>query len=453
MSKMNLFKLKYVFLCITAVNSFALDLSEAYQHAITFNAEYLQAKELTLGKQEESLIAKSALLPQINLTSSISQNYIDQPQFNAWYYQPTYGLQLQQTILDFKKMSTYTKQKYQVVMAELQLENAKQQLMIKVVGAYLDVLYAIDVLETTKITKNTLNTQYQAALKSFEQGVVTRTDIADAKAALDNVISEEIAASTTLISRKNAFFKITGCRADNINKLDQYSSFKFESAVGVKEFLNEAKLNNLNLNIANKQIEVALEEIKIAKSGHLPSLNLKAGYQYQDSAGIVATNASSQQLQQATTTPGSPLSSYGVANVGIQLNVPLYSGGGVSAQVRQAQDYYKASKFQQVDVERQIEQDVEDSYWQLYNGASLIYSQKVALDSADLKLKSDTKAYQIGLRNSVDLVNAQMNRYKTSQSYYKAHYEFLQAKIRLAYLTGKLDENYIRIINGYFTES
>ena len=300
---MNLFKLKYVFLCITAVNSFALDLSEAYQHAITFNAEYLQAKELTLGKQEESLIAKSALLPQINLTSSISQNYIDQPQFNAWYYQPTYGLQLQQTILDFKKMSTYTKQKYQVVMAELQLENAKQQLMIKVVGAYLDVLYAIDVLETTKITKNTLNTQYQAALKSFEQGVVTRTDIADAKAALDNVISEEIAASTALISRKNAFFKITGCRADNINKLDQYSSFKFESAVGVKEFLNEAKLNNLNLNIANKQIEVALEEIKIAKSGHLPSLNLKAGYQYQDSAGIVATNASSQQLQQATTAP------------------------------------------------------------------------------------------------------------------------------------------------------
>jgi outer membrane protein len=204
---------------------------------------------------------------------------------------------------------------------------------------------------------------------------------------------------------------------------------------------------NLNIKVSQKQVEMANQDVHIAISGHLPTLNVNGTYQYQDTGGLDNTNATAAQVQQLTSVPGTPLSSYANGGVGLQLNVPIYSGGSVNAQVRQARATYVASQQQLVSVERQTDQNIRNSYWQVLNGVGLVKAQQTALKSAKTKLDSDQLGYQVGVRNSVDLVNSQKNYYQTFQTYQQSRYQYLMARIQLRYLDGSINDKFIQDIN------
>ena len=145
--------------------------------------------------------------------------------------------------------------------------------------------------------------------------------------------------------------------------------------------------------------------------------------------------------------PGTPLSSYGTGSAGVQLNIPIYSGGGVNAQVRQAKANYEVARQQLVSTERQTDQNIRNTYWQVQNGVSIVKAQQTALKSAKTKLDSDKLGYQVGVRNSVDLVNSQKNYYQTFQTYQQSRYQYIMARIQLRYLSGSIDDKFIKQIN------
>jgi outer membrane protein len=204
---------------------------------------------------------------------------------------------------------------------------------------------------------------------------------------------------------------------------------------------------NLNNQIAAKQLAMAREDIAIARSGHYPTLTFNAQYQYQDTGGIDATNASPQQMAMLTI-PGSPLSNYTVGSAFMQLSIPLFAGGGVNAKTRQAMANYESAAQQQLSVNRGADQNIRNAFWQVQNGVSLVKAQKAALLSAKTKLDSDQLGYQVGVRNSVDLVNAQKNYYQTYQTYQQARYQYLLAAIQLRYLSGQITPKYLQEINA-----
>jgi outer membrane protein len=177
-------------------------------------------------------------------------------------------------------------------------------------------------------------------------------------------------------------------------------------------------------------------------------VTLNAQYQYQDIGGLDATNATPAQIQNLTSVPGSTLSSYGTGAIGFQVSVPILAGGGIDAKVRQAIDNYEASQQQQSSVTRKTDQEVRNSYWQVQNGVSLVEAQKAALVSSKTKLDSDQLGYQVGIRNSVDLVSAQKDYYKTFQTFQQSRYQYLLAEVQLQYLSGKIDEQFMQQINA-----
>lgn len=438
-----------LFISLTAIASSvqAIDLYQTYQKALAYNADYLKAIATNQSGQEQKNIARAALLPQISATGTISENYFNQSGVSANYNQPVYSAQLSQSLFDYSKLSNYIKGKFAGQLADLQLTNARQQLMTSVAQAYFDVLYAEDVLLATQMTKTALGKQLTQAQAAFQVGSVTIADVNDAQSGYDAAAAQEIQDENSLINKKNIFRNITGIDPEQIQPLQEQIKLDTPLPQSDSSWSKIAESSNLNVLISLKQMDMAKQDISIARGGHYPTLTLQAQYQYQDTGNLDSTNASDTQSQ-GLNYPGGPLSSYSTGSIGLQLSVPIFSGGGVSAQTRQATDNYEAAMQQLTNTDRQTNQNTRNAYWAVFNGVSIVNAQKSALLSAKTKLNSDTLGYQVGIRNSVDLVSSQKNYYQTFQTYQQARYQYLMAEVQLQYLSGKIDEQFLQKINA-----
>lgn len=443
-------KILLAFISIWGINlAFAFDLAYAYQKALTYNADYLKAIASSEAGQEQKNIARAQLLPQLSAMGGATENFIYQTGGSSLYHQGTYGAQFGQAAFDFGKFSAYTKGKYAAQIADLQLANARQQLVVTVSQAYFNVLAAEDNLKAIQMTKEALEKQMKQAQKSFEAGTVTIADVNDAKAGFDSSTAQEIQATNDLIYKKNIFRNLTGLDPDQIQPLKPNINLELPTPANVDQWAKLAKSGNLNIKIADKQVAMADEDVDIAISGHLPSLNVNGIYNYQGS-GIVDSSVGSNNGESINTNniPGTPTSSYAVGSLGLQLNVPIYSGGGVNARVRQARANYTAAQEQLVSVQRQTDQNTRNTYWQVQNGVSIVKAQEAALKSAKTKLDSDQLGYQVGARNSIDLVNSQKGYYQTYQTYQQSRYDYLMARINLRFLSNNIDDAFISRINA-----
>ncbi|MEN9946393.1 MAG: hypothetical protein RLZZ293_779 [Pseudomonadota bacterium] len=427
----------------------AYDLTYAYQQALVYNADYLQQIASSQASLEQKNIALAKLLPQLNATTTLTENYFNQGGISAWYHQPVYSAQLSQVIFDWSVFSNYSKGKYASQIGNLQLENARQQLLVSVAQAYFDVLYAKDSLQSITMTKTALEKQMLQAKKSFEVGTVTIADVNDAQAGYDASAAQEIQATNELIYKKNIFRNLTGLDPELIQGLTKDTALVSPFPQSPDKWAQLAESNNLNIKVAEQQLAMANQDINIALSGHLPSVNLNASYQYQDTGTLDSVKGPSAAVQQIANTPGTPLSSYGVGQAGVQINLPLFAGGSVNAQVRQAKANFEGSKQQLIGVERQTDQDIRNSYWQVLNGVSLVKAQQASLKSAKTKLDSDQLGYQVGVRNSIDLVNSQKNYYQAVQTYQQSRYQYIMARIQLRYLSAGINNKFVQEINSY----
>ncbi len=426
-------------------NANAFDLAYAYQQALTYNADYLKTIASNDAGQEQKNIAMAKLLPQINATGTLSENYFNQSGDYALYHQGLMTANLSQVAFDFSKFSSYSKGKYAGMVTELQLENAKQQLMVTVSQAYFDVLYAKDTLTAIQKTKEALEKQMNQAKRAFEVGSVTIADVNDAQAGYDSSAAQEIQATNELINKKNIFRNLTGLDPEQIQSIKDTINLETPKPANVDTWSAMAESGNLNVKVADKQVAMADEDVNIAISGHLPTLNVIANYQNQGIGSLDSSTLNS--ANDGSNIPGTPLSSYSVGSVGAQVAVPVYQGGGVNAQVRQARASLVAAKQQMVSVERQTDQNTRNTYWQVQNGVNIVKAQQTALKSAKTKLDSDQLGYQVGVRNSVDLVNSQKNYYQTFQTYQQSRYQYLMARIQLRYLSGSVNSDFVKQIN------
>lgn len=428
-------------------NAFATDLFQTYQFALGYNADYLKAIASGEALQEQKNIARSALLPQIGAQAGISENYFNQGGANAFYHKPTYGAQFTQAIIDFGKFTTYTKGKFAAQLAVLQVENARQQLIVAVTQAYLAVLYAQDKLQATQMTKTALDKQMKQAEAAFKVGTVTIADVNDAKASYDASSAQEIQDTNDLISKKNDFHNLTGINPELIQPLQENIDLSLPNPESEGDWERIASNKNLNVKIASKQVDMAREDISIMRSGHYPTVSFKAQYQYQDTSTL-DTNDINPANMAMYTYPGGPLSTYGAGAAMLQISLPLSSGGLVTGQTAQAADNYTASQQQLSAVERQTAQNTKNAYWQVQNGVSIVKAQKAALLSAKTKLNADKLGYQVGVRNSVDLVASEKNYYQMFQLYQQSRYQYLMAKANLQYLSGVIDESFLQKLNA-----
>jgi outer membrane protein len=445
-------KISTIFLIFLCTKVYAVNLSDSYKAALSFNADYLSAIASNDASQEATVQARAALLPQIAIGASFSENFfqqygtaksiIGQPvtdNMYTWYHQPIYSANLTQTIFDFTAFSSYVKSQYFVQISDLQLENAKQKLLVQTAQAYFDVLFANSRLEALKTNKAALEQQMKQSQKAFEVGTATIADVNDAKSALDSVVAATIKAENALIDARNAYSNITGLNSDQIHDIkDKIRVDNLEKDCNA--YTVQSLLGNVDILVAEQQVNMSNMDVVIAKGGYIPTLALSVGYAYKDTGGFDKTNATPAQ-KESFNIAGGILSRNANSQVQLEINIPIYNGGVTNSKVREASAKYVAARDNLLQLKRNIDRSTQNAFWLIQNGVNEVKAQEVALKSAKIKFESDKLGYKVGIRNSIDLVNSVNNYTRVWQDYQQARYQFLMAKIQLRYLIGdaKLD--------------
>ena len=296
------------------------DLADIYQQAKQNYPQLLRAAADKDAAFEAINSSRSALLPQINLNAGygVSRMDGDTDGFNG-------GLTLSQSLYNRSSWVNLDISEKQARQSDAKYATTQQGLILDVADAYFAVLRAMDDLEFVRAEKAAVGRQLEQTKQRFEVGLSAITDVHDAQAQYDTVLADEILKENALTNSYEGLREITGQEHTDLNILDTARFSASRPQGKVLELIKDAETENLSLLTSRIAQDIARDQISLAESGHLPTLSFAAGYKYDE------TNPSSDDD--------------GILTAGIDLELPVYTGGRTTSEVKQAQfSYVSASE-------------------------------------------------------------------------------------------------------------
>jgi len=414
-------------------------LTDIYEQALAHDPTLASALSANKAAQEIIEQGKALYRPVVNFNAGVNASRTDIAFNNLaspfkggvqTFEGYNYGIEARQPIYRKQNLVQMDQALTQVSQADKQLNLSQQGLILRTTQSYFDVLLAQDKIDLINAQKAAILSQLNQAKANFDAGISTITDVNEAQARYDLIVAQEIAAINEHQIAEHAIQAITGEVPQRLaavktelkpNTLEQ----------GMDKWLQVAVQNNLNIQIQQDTVKYSEQEIERAKAGHLPTLDAVASYS--------DTYANGGQFGF-----GNDLKS---GSIGLQLQVPLYQGGATNSRVRQA--ILNKQKAQD-DVElarRQTELETQRAYLNLNTSIAQIKAYEQALTSSQSQLKSTSKGYEVGIRTSIDVLNAQQQLFAAKRDLLQARYSYLVNIIRLKAAAGVVIEADLADIN------
>jgi len=363
---------------------------------------------------------------------------------NAQFVQKTDSFQwevtLQQSIIDAGAWMTLKKANKIVAQAEVDYLSAEQDLMVRVCNTYFDVLAAQDTLESEQAARTAIEKQLDQARKRYEVGLIAITDVQEAQAAFDQSIASEISAKRSLATTKELLREITDSYPEELQKPNTNMPLIMPNPQSENEWVNTALQQNLNLLSAQVGTEIGRNEVNIQKSGHYPTLGLQASKRDMDNNSLRSDSGS----------PFSPADTENIsAGIGLQLNIPIYSGGQTSSRVRQAVAQHRAAKEKLERIARETTRKARDAYLGIISGIATVKALEQSVKSSTTALQATEAGYEVGTRTTVDVLDARRRLYSAQTNLAISKYDYLKNIIRLKQAAGTLSREDLTQINNW----
>ncbi|WP_220267507.1 outer membrane channel protein TolC [Enterobacter sp. Colony194] len=415
----------------------AENLMQVYQQARLSNPELRKSAADRDAAFEKINEARSPLLPQLGLGAdySYSNGYRDANGINS--NTTSASLSLTQTIFDMSKWRQLTLQEKSAGIQDVTFQTDQQTLILNTATAYFNVLSAIDALSYTEAQKQALYRQLDQTTQRFNVGLVAITDVQNARSQYDNVLANEVTARNNLDNALEQLRQVTGNYYPQLASLN-VDAFKTAKPDSVNNLLKEAENRNLALLQARLSQDLAREQIRLAETGHMPTVGLTA------STGISDSSYSGS----ATNTAQYSDSNVGQNKVGINFSLPIYSGGAVNSQVKQAQFNFVGASEQLESAHRNVVQTVRSSFNNINASISSINAYKQAVVSAQSSLDATEAGYEVGTRTIVDVLDATTTLYNAKQQLSSARYNYLINQLNIKSALGTLNEQDLQILNS-----
>lgn len=407
------------------------DLWGIYQEAVKADPIVLQSAAEKERAFEAINASRAPLLPQIKLSADYTRVYSNQDSRES--KGPAVGLNLVQSLYDSSNWINLSQSEKSAHYADLGYALALQNLMVRTTSAYFNVLKAYDDVEFVGAEKNAISRQLEQTKQRFEVGLSAITDVHEAQAEYDLAIAREITLRNALESAYQGVREITGLDHRSLNVLD---TARFAPALPTPESANGwyklAEDSSLELARAKVQTDIAQEQIDLAQAGHKPTLDLVAGSQYSD------RDSKNPAVSDGSTTDNS---------IGLQLNVPIYSGGGISSAVKQAQFQYVAASERLNETQRSVYRSTIDAHNTLSAALSAIHAYEQTVLSRQSALDATSAGFEVGTRTIVDVLNSTRALYDAKRNLSGARYDFIRAVFNLKLAAGTLTENDLVDVN------
>ena len=433
-----------IMVCLTAQ---AADLLEVYRQALTQDAVYASARATWQAGQEKLPQGRALLLPSINLSGNTTYNDIDVQlrgpnsvlqggahQFN------TNGItvSLTQPLYRKQNIDQYLQSKSQLAQSDAQLDAAAQDLIVRVSQAYFDVLAAQDNVTFAAAQKVAIAEQLASAKRNFEVGTATITDTNDAQARFDLVTSQEIAAQNDLEVKKQTLQQIIGSAPTSLKLLATDLPLSLPEPNDMERWAEAAQANSPQIKAQEAALEFANREIERNRGGHYPTVDLVGSYSQTAASGSTNFGAGND-----TTTK----------LVGIQLNVPLYQGGGIQSKVREALANQEKAKQDLENTRRGVIFSTRQAFLGATSGMAQVKALEQALVSSQSSLDSTKLGQEVGVRTGVDVLNAQQQLFSAKRDLAQARYNFILSQLRLKAATGQLAEDDLVQVNQWLRDT
>jgi outer membrane protein len=351
-----------------------------------------------------------------------------------------YGLDLKQNIFRWENWVALKRADSQVAQAEADYQAAQQDLMQRVAQAYFDVLSAQDDLEAQQVALVSIQHQLDQAESRFKIGLIAVTDVEEARAAHDSGAAAVIAAKRTLASTQEALRQITGDEFDFLARPIEPFDLAEPDPVSEDRWVDMALQQNLSLVSSRLGADIARENVSTARGGHFPSLDL-IGSRYH------ATSNGTDTFTDGTPAGGTLLDQ-NQRTIGLQLSFPIYSGGLVSSQVRQAVYQHRAAKERVERVARQTEHDARDSYLGVISEIARVKALRRAVESNATSLRATESGYEAGTRTAVDVLQSRQLWVQAQTDYSRSRYDYMLNVLKLQQAAGTLSQQSLEKING-----
>ncbi|MFU7547847.1 TolC family outer membrane protein, partial [Pseudomonas paraeruginosa] len=326
--------------------------------------------------------------------------------------------------------------------AALELSATEQNLILQSAETYFAVLRAQDTLASTKAEEAAFKRQLDQANERFDVGLSDKTDVLEAQAGFDTARANRLLAERAVDDAFQALVTLTNREFRNIEGLQHSLPLLTPEPNDATTWVNTAAAQNLNLQASYFAVNAAEETLRQRKSGHAPTLDAVVSYQKGDNDSLGFSNSG---------LPLSPTYSSDVSqrSIGLQLNIPLYSGGLTSSQVREA--YQRLGQTEQLreSLRRQVVQNTRNLFRAVNTDVETVQARRQSIISNQSALEATEIGYQVGTRNIVDVLDAQRQLYSAVRNYNDARYDYILNNLRLKQAAGTLSPNDLEALQQY----
>ena len=446
---------------LAAGTASAADLLSVYKDALANDPTIRQADYVRKATEQAKPEAWANLLPQITgqgsytlghntgtqptpLPSGLFESTSDSfPKSTVW------AINLTQNLFSWTNWSTLRQADSQVAQAEADYRTAQQALLQRVAQRYFNVLAAQDTLEAQQVALEAFNRQLDQANKRFEVGLIAITDVQDSKAARDQSNAAVIEAKRSLASAEEQLREVTGQKYEQLSRPGSDMPLASPAPANEQEWVDMALDQNTQLLSSRLASDIARENVRIAFGGHLPEINLVGTYGKNDNNG--RADITSAQTGFASYDPYP--SSSTTRQYGVQVQVPIFSGGRTNARVKEQEYRWMAAKEAVTAQSRATERAARDAYLGVISEMARVEALKQAVDSSQTSLKATEAGYEVGTRTSVDVLDQRRQLVANQTTYLNSRYVYLTNVVTLRQAAGTLDEKTLDELNKLLTES
>lgn len=403
-------------------------LLDIYLEAVQNDPQVRAAEANWRAAQEAMPQSRAALLPQISFRAHVARTTEDILTSNMvatgkeTFNSRSYTLELNQSLYNHQNYIMLRQADAVIAQATATYEAAQQALIMRVAEAYFNLLSAEDDLATAQANQEAIGQQLRQTQQRFEVGLSAITDVHEAQAGFDAAVAAEIAAQNALDVAREGLHEIIGREPGQLAALGKQMPLVRPEPADINAWVSTALEQNLALLAADAGSRQAAEGINLRQAGHYPTLGLFASHSHNDS-----TDATQGRENKNTA-------------VGVQLSVPIYSGGLTTSQTREARARYDEANEMLEQQRRATVRDARSAFLNITAGISQVKAREQALSSAQTALEATEAGFDVGTRTMVDVLNAQSQRFLAQRDYSRARYDYALATLQLKMAAGMLNE-------------
>lgn len=414
---------------------------DIYQQALTNNPDLAAAHADLKAKQELTPQAKAGLLPQLSAAAGTSHNRTSVDTTLGTIRKNrsghSYQASLSQPLFRLDRWYQLKSAESASEQATLEYSAVEQGLILQSAEVYFAVLRAQDNLAATRAEEAAFNRQFELANERFDVGLSDKTDVLQAQAAFDAARANRIVAQRMVDEAYQALTTLTNQHYTGLKGVKHNLPIVAPSPSDATSWVNTAAEQNLQLQAIHHAVNAAEQGVKQRKSAFAPSVDAVAQYQRGDNDALGMVNSLPDLPDLAGVVPRYN-GNASQRSIGIQLTIPLYTGGMLSSQVREG--VYRLDQAEQMreSLRRQVVQDTRNYHRAVNTDVDTVQARRQAIISGLSAVEATQIGYDVGTRNIIDVLDAQRQLYAAVRNYNNARYDYILNNLRLQQAVGTL---------------